>query len=111
VRAASANLPQKRAKNRSVYTQLYTYPTSKKIAIKRRNPIFHKSSSRFSRSKSSNFERKKSVKLKKAPFTGFGWGCWDPRTGTVTEIDFLLIPRGLHALSNKGFVTKSARIY
>jgi hypothetical protein len=59
LRQSSSNLPPKRAKNRSVYTQLYTCPTSKKIARKRRNPIFHKGSSRFIRSKSSNFDAKK----------------------------------------------------
>ena len=37
----AADLPPKRAKNRSVSTQLYTWQTSKKIGIKRRNPIFH----------------------------------------------------------------------
>ena len=50
---------------------------------------------RFPASSAPNRTRKKSVKLKMAPFIGFGWGWGDPRTETVTEIDFLLTDNSL----------------
>ena len=53
--------------------------------------------------------REKSVKQKMAPFIGFGWGWGDPRTETVTKIDFLLIINGLHVQGDV-FLTNSFAI-
>lgn len=39
----------------------------------------------------------KKCKAEMAPFTGFGWGWGEPRTGTLAKIDFLFTGNALGA--------------